>query len=218
MRLTATLTLTAAGETYSPVTEYGASLDLDAFTESTGVTPDSASIVYIGTTYGEVAYTSQVAPTGAGAYVVFYKVIGDDNHNDSEENSLVATIEKAEAVIDLTEVTTLFVYNGKEQSVSGAKGSGEISYENNAFVNVGEHVVIVKSAESGNYKAGQVSVDVTVEKADVGDIVFENATFTYDGEAKSIFVENHLDDEISVTYYGNGVIDAGSYVVRAKFA
>jgi hypothetical protein len=48
-------------------------------------------------------------------------------------------------------------------------------------------------------------------------VVFEDGTFTADGEPKSLVVSGNLPAGVKVAYEGNGQTDAGSYTVTAKF-
>lgn len=52
---------------------------------------------------------------------------------------------------------------------------------------------------------------------DTRDLFFGNQTVTYDGMAKSIFVEGYIPDEITVSYASNGQTNAGEYLVSAIF-
>ncbi|MBQ8371354.1 MAG: leucine-rich repeat domain-containing protein [Clostridia bacterium] len=55
------------------------------------------------------------------------------------------------------------------------------------------------------------------EPVDLSGISLADAEFTYDGTPKSIAVSGTLPKGISVSYEGNGVTDAGTYTVKAKF-
>jgi len=52
---------------------------------------------------------------------------------------------------------------------------------------------------------------------DMSGVSFQNAVFTYDGEEHSIFVSGTLPEGVTVTYTGNGKVNAGYYNVTAKF-
>ena len=68
--------------------------------------------------------------TDAGEYTVYYKVIGDANHNDVDENSVVVTIEKASGSISAPEAKNNLVYSGVEQNLinAGSSTTGTINY------------------------------------------------------------------------------------------
>ncbi|MBR5448717.1 MAG: hypothetical protein IKV43_01895, partial [Clostridia bacterium] len=51
--------------------------------------------------------------------------------------------------------------------------------------------------------------------ADMSGVIFESATFLYDGEAKSIYVTGTLPEGVTVEYTGNNVTYAGTYTVTA---
>ena len=55
-----------------------------------------------------------------------------------------------------------------------------------------------------------------VSAADVEKIVFADKTVTYDGSEKNVLATN-LPDGVTVSYEGNGKINAGEYTVTAKF-
>ena len=62
--------------------------------------------------------------------------------------------------------------------------------------------------------------DITIAKADyvMSGITFEPGSFTYDGQAHSLEIAGTLPDGVTVTYEGNGKVNAGTYTVTAKFA
>jgi len=64
-----------------------------------------------GGTYGTTLPTA----TNAGTYVVFYKVVGDENHNDTAEATVTVTVEKL--AIDEPTVLGTYKYTGEEQTV-----------------------------------------------------------------------------------------------------
>ena len=55
-----------------------------------------------------------------------------------------------------------------------------------------------------------------VSAADVEKIVFADKTVTYDGSEKNLLATN-IPDGVTVSYEGNGKINAGEYTVTAKF-
>lgn len=63
------------------------------------------------------------------------------------------------------------------------------------------------------------NVFVTIEKAivNIEHLKFESQVFAFDGEKKSLSVEGELPDFVKVIYIGNGQIDAGEYLVTARF-
>ena len=81
---------------------------------------------------GEVEYDTTVpAATNAGTYTVYYKVIGDGNHNDAAEVSITVTIAKANAEFTAPTAKTDLVYTGLaiELVVAGSATGGEMQYK-----------------------------------------------------------------------------------------
>ena len=174
-----------------------------------GTLPSGVTVVYRNNTLTNVGNVLATA------------VFSGDTVNYEAISNLTATltIEKASALIDLSAVQTIFTYDGTEQSISGAVGSGEITYKNNAFTNAGTYAVTVQCAETDNYLAGETSVDVTVNKANA----FLNAyaftrEYTYDGTKKSLVVVDPTRVSGECSYFmdndpdwDGGFVDAGSY-------
>ena len=68
-----------------------------------------------------------------------------------------------------------------------------------------------------NYNdVNDITVAVTVNKAQIEGISFSDTVFDYDGEAKSIFVIG-APEWLVINYTGNGKTDPGSYKVTATF-
>ena len=110
--------------------------------------------------------TVQGAATDAGVYTA--QVVSVDNANYAlPTNAAIGYgIDPAPAVFDLSKVNVRLRYTGEELSISGAVATGEVTYENNAFVAVGTYVVVVRSAATANHLAGQTTVEVTVLEAE----------------------------------------------------
>ena len=84
---------------------------------------------------------------------------------------------------------------------------------------VGEYPIECEINELTNYTVVLESGIITVNKAqiDLGSAVFEDLTVEYDGEEKSVFVEN-LADGLTVTYDNNGKKDVGEYTITATIS
>ena len=83
---------------------------------------------------GEDEYGTTVpAATNAGTYTVYYKVIGDGNHNDAAEVSITVTIAKAKNVIEFNKdsagnVTSVDFTYGEDPIQNATATSGEVTY------------------------------------------------------------------------------------------
>ena len=84
-----------------------------------------------GTAPAEDAY-SETIPTGkdAGTYYVWYKVLGDKNHNDTEPTSVEAEIKKADSTVKEAPTAKALTANGEEQELvnAGSAENGKIVY------------------------------------------------------------------------------------------
>lgn len=117
------------------------------------------------------------AATDAGRHTATVQGLDNPNYALPEVTSRVYVIQKGEATFDLSQAVVTFRYTGKAQSVSGATASGEVSYRDNTFVEVGSYVVTVLAAESDNRLAGETTLVATVLEA--APIVHEDGTATY---------------------------------------
>ncbi len=152
---------------------------------------------------------SAAVPTGtnAGTYTVWYKAKGDNNHNDSEAQSIQVTISRKTLTVDGTNATLsgsdmetddddgtyYYVYDGTEKKPSVVIKDGgatvpaseyEVSYSGNK--NVGDATVTITNAEGGNYVvSGTVSFEIRE-----GDAVLTSSPqardLTYTGQAQEL--------------------------------
>ena len=194
-----------------------------------GTTADG-KLVYSLTENG--AYTETI-PTGTNAdtYTVYYKVIGDANHNDSDVKSVEVTITKA--TYDMSsakwDYTTAFDYDGLEHTVTvsglptGVTASG---YTGNAAATVGEYTAkVILAYDQDNYNAPTMeylnwSIVNNWEPAEftftaLNSNYYRNTDFvvtaaegyaisrtnTADGEWTSSLTESQETDKGSITFY-----------------
>lgn len=102
----------------------------------------------------------------AGTYYIWYKVVGDDNHNDVAPACVAVTIEKATPTVDdfVFTAPSDLVYNGMAKHATivpkdGIVGMGEITYINyyvdgiqrNDASGVARYTVQIHTAEGDNY-------------------------------------------------------------------
>ena len=89
--------------------------------------------------------------------------------------------------------------------------------------NAGRYEITFTLTDSRNFIweegfSGSMVWEIIRADYDLGGITFEDATFTYDGSEKSVFVKGVLPEGLIVEYTGNGRINAGTYSVTATFA
>ena len=141
--------------------------------------------------------TSVPTAVSAGTYTVFYRVVGDSNHQDVAPKTLSVTIAPktvSSPVIELDEST--FVYDGeaKEPAVTVKDGDAvipeeeyEVAYDQNT--DAGEALVIVTDLAGGNYVVTG-STTFTIEKATpVILIAPQPLELTYTGESQTLAEE-----------------------------
>ena len=125
------------------------------------------------------AYSSDI-PTAvnAGDYNVWYKVIGDDNHNDSNPAGVKVTVNRADAVFEAPKAVADLVYTGETQQLvtAGSTNDGTVVYsltEDGNYeakiptgINAGTYNVWYKVAGDSNHKDSEPAyVEVGIAKA-----------------------------------------------------
>lgn len=107
---------------------------------------------------------------------VYYKIVGDDNHNDlvdDETQKLYVTIARANALVTAPTAKTDLTYNGENQplvnagSADGATieyklGDGEYSETIPVAINAGKYNVYYKFVANANYAADETEVQLTI--------------------------------------------------------
>lgn len=75
------------------------------------------------------------------------------------------------------------------------------------------------NADPTNYENKLLKIKVTVNRGSfyLTGIIFEGASFEYDGEAHSIFIQGDLPEGVTVRYVNNGVSRKGKHTVTAEF-
>ena len=188
------------------------------------------------TSHGEIQYskngtsgwgTSVPTETASGKYTVYWKVVGDANHNNSNVSSISVTINpKAQSSPTITLSPTSCTYNGSAQkpSVTVKDGSATIdaseytvTYSNN--VNAGTATVTITDKEGGNYTvSGTKTFTINPKTVSSPTIALATTSYTYDGNAKQPGVSSVKDgsttiasSEYTVSYSNN--VNAGTATV-----
>ena len=190
----------------------------------TGITFADASFEYDGEPhaiyvtgapdFANVTYTNNVK-TEVGNYVVTAQITADNYATLSLSATL--TITKA-TFKNITFESASFDYDGEAHSiyVTGAPDFATVTYSNNGKINAGTYVVKA-TISAPNYNTITKTATLTINKLNFTNIVFENKTFDYDGEAHSIYVTG-APDFATVTYSNNGKSTAGTYTVTATIS
>ena len=207
--------------------------------EQTLITEGSAEggkIVYSldGNTFTENVPTA----TNAGEYTVYYKVVGDENHNDvAGTNTIVVTIKKATLTITAEDKSVTYgeeaptysaTYSGWKAQDNEEVLVGEMTFEceYNTNSNVGTYDINISGVEAQNYEITFVSGVLTVNKADATITNTPNAIndLVYSGEEQTLITEGKAEGgKIVYSLDGNTFTEdvptatnAGEYTVYYK--
>lgn len=173
---------------------------------------------------------------------VYYKIVGDDNHNDlvdDETQKLYVTIARANALVTAPTAKTGLTYNGENQplvnagSATGASieyklGDGEWTQTLPTATNAGEYTVYYKFTADNNYTTIETEqqLTVTVAKAEA-QVTAPTAktSLTYSGEAQTLVNAGSATGATINYKLGDGeysetipaATNAGEYTVYYKF-
>ena len=168
--------------------------------------------------------------TNAGKYTVYYRVSAPGYK--TQEGSFTVTVQKAMPEINVPQQATEFTYTGEKQYFDGTgvtwssrEDGAELAIESFSFVTVaegnGKHIKIT-SKETANYLSAEITVTLTVRKAQFTLPQPETQRYTYTGSAQGepISVTALGDDQFTVWYNGGTTVaqftDAGSYEVTVQ--
>ena len=202
----------------------------------------TANTLYAGSRDG--VYSADV-PTGtnAGAYTVWYKEKGDDNHNDSQPQAVQVTITRKPLTADASNVTLsgsdlqqdakgyFYTFDGAEKRPAVAISDGTavvpaveytVSYSGNK--NVGTATVTIASGEGGNYDVSG-SVTFAIRKGGAQLTGSPQARdLTYTGQPQELVTigtaeGGHIEYAVDGGDYGEDIpkeTAAGTYTVTYK--
>ena len=163
-------------------------------------------------------------PTNAGKYTVSACALNGEKQFFSAQFNITV----AKATYDMSGITFAddsIPYNGEEQSLAilGDLPDGvTVTYEGNGKVNAGKYTVTASfTGDYDNYNViADKSATLTITKAtyDMSGITFADDSVPYNGEEQSLIVSGTLPAGVTVTYEGNGKVNAGEYTVTASFA
>ena len=158
-----------------------------------------------------VEYASTVSTgTDAGTYTVYYKTVGDQNHNDVAPQTLTVSIAKA-VLTTMTLAENTFTYNKEEQTAqvstvsAGTISVGAEDYDvtGNQQTNVGQYTATVTAKATSTNFTGSVTAQYSIVPADA-----QIFTMTLDPES---FVYNGLAQQPTVTVQdGSAILTEGT--------
>ena len=179
---------------------------------------------------------STKVPTGidANIYTVYYKILGDDNHNDTGISSLNVIINKAEAIIEELPTTKTLVYNDEMQDLAGAgrTSSGNLVYSIDGTTfssqipkgrDAGTYTIYYKVIGDNNHNNSEVKTITSIINKQVAKVEKEptSKNVKYNGKEQALInegstkegtIEYSLDDENYSTQIPTAT-NAGVYIV-----
>ena len=195
---------TAATETYAAGTETTATLTVNK-ADSTAATVTANNRTYDGTeqplvtvegepTGGTMQYalgtetkateqytTSIPTATNAGTYYVWYKAVGDDNHEDTAPSCVTVNINKAEVTAP---AIASKIYNAQLQTADVVESSLYSVTKNEGGTSVGSYDVVLTLTDAANYKwtdseeaAKTLTFQITQEAATVATPTLNAVTY-----------------------------------------
>jgi len=125
--------------------------------------------------------------TESGTYYVWYKVVGDSNHNDTNPERIIVSIGKAEVE---SPTIAAKVYNGETQTADVSETDRYTVTTNLGGTNVGNYDVVLTLKNSSNYKwtdSEEASKTLTfrIAKAQTNDVTVSLEGWSYGEAAKT---------------------------------
>ena len=178
----------------------------------TAATPTGGTVQY---SLSETGTFSDSIPTGtdAGTYTVYYKVIGDANHNGTDVlDPVQVTISKAKAEITVDQTAIVKTFGETLTLPEATSNFGEVVCDKTAedLVNVGSYTVTYTVVGTDNYDGDTKTVSVTINKLAVNEPSV-SGTYTYTGEEQTATVTGKAD-YMTETGDVKGT-DAGDYTI-----
>ncbi|MCR5741997.1 MAG: hypothetical protein K6G38_06035, partial [Gammaproteobacteria bacterium] len=179
--------------------------------------------------------TSIPEGTNAGAYIIYYKVVGDANHNDIAENSVQVTISKAQLTVTANNLSISYndaiptysveylgFVNNEDNAVLG--GTLALACEYEVESNAGSYTITPSGYTSDNYEISHIAGTLTVNKINATLTDPTANELTYTGSAQELVnagvpVGGTIQYKLENGEYGADIptaINAGNYTVYYK--
>ena len=160
-------------------------------------------------------YSTKI-PTGTdvGTYTVYYKVVGDSNHNDVAERSLNATINPN--ILEYESNGYEGVYDGNSHGITVTSSGSTITYSTDGtnysstspqYTNVGEYTVYYRITRKG-YVTVENSENIKIVKANnVLKLSSNSGTYTYPNSGTFNITSNTSGGKLSCTTSNKNVAE-----------
>ena len=171
------------------------------------------------------------SPSESGEYTV--KVVAGGTGKDVwTSNAINVTITKATGTASVSMDDWTYGETAKEpvptSDTNGinnvtyqykVKGADDTTYSDTPPINAGDYTVKATFAATYNYNEVTATADFTITKAtyNMTGVKFEDASYTYDGNEKTLTISGTLPTGVIVAYENNKLTNAGSVTAKAKF-
>ncbi len=209
--LTLSASLTINGLDITGVTFESTAFDYDGTTkllEVSGTIPSGVSVVYENNTASETGVYSATA------------TLSGKNYNTLVLNaSLTINAVTGENITGFSISNKTVTYNEQTHSIelTGDTTGHTIIQENNEHVNVGIYTVAYIISKEG-FIPLRLEATLTIEKATISNVSFEDTNVTYDGNEKYILVNGTIPTDVSVSYSNNKGTNANTYNATATLS
>ena len=175
---------------------------------------------------GNVLVLNNVSESGT-----YWAVVLDDNSTRTS-NSVSVTINKANGTASVRLESWAYGETAKTPVPTSAtndtdnvtylykaKDANDSTYSKEVPTAAGSYTVKATFPETENYNAVTAMADFTITKAtyNMTDVKFEDASYTYDGNEKTLTISGTLPTGVTVAYENNKLTNAGSVTATAKF-
>ena len=159
----------------------------------------------------------------AGSYKVYYRIVGDSNHNDFENEilSVNVTISKLKIAKPVAD-TTVFTYSGNEQTYNVA-ANDRYTVSNDKQTNAGNYKVAVALKDKANVSwaddtTADLSFDFNIGKKSVEVVWTKADSYVYNDTAliaPTAVMTNVKGEEVALTVSGETLDKAGTFTFTA---
>ncbi|MBQ9085117.1 MAG: DUF5050 domain-containing protein [Clostridia bacterium] len=125
-----------------------------------------------------------------------------------------------ETITGVTFEDATYDYDGEEKtlSVTGTLPEGvTVSYSSNKGTNAGTYNATATLSGEG-YNTLTLTAKLVINKINITGVTFEGATYSFDGEEKTLSVTGSLPEGVTVSYSSNKGTNAGTYNATATLS
>ena len=163
-----------------------------------------------------VTYTGRDSQIDVGVYPAT-ALLSKEGYNDK---TLHATLSITPATFEnIVFADKTVEYNGHEYVIecSNVPSFATVTYQNNRGTNVGNYEATA-TISAPNYNDLTLHATLTINKGTISGVSFNNATYTYDGNERTLLVSGNVPAGVTVQYENNKRTNAGSQQATATLS